>query len=178
MDYLRKNKLIGWVVLVLIIMNAVTLTMLWIGKNANNRQGKRPGAKDLLISELNLTKEQIGEVEKLRKAHFSSMNQLRGEARESRRDMHELWQTDGSEDKVSSLAKRLGEIQETMELQTFDHFSKIRELLDQGQKSKFDKIIHDVLRRGDRKPQGIQPNGQNGQRGPRSGDRPPPRQGH
>ena len=69
---------------------------------------------------------------------------------------------------TDTLAQRIGIVQAQIDLETFDHFSQLRSLLNEGQAKKFDNVIQDVLRTmGPR--QGPPPGGQRR----RSGDPPP-----
>ncbi len=179
MDYLRKNKLMGWVVLALILLNTATLTLLWLGKNGKGpRKGGPAPGRDLLEKELNLTDEQVQKIQILREEHFQNTRQIRNKSHDERSKLHTLWQKEGAREEAAASAGQIGELQEALELETFDHFSKMRKVLNEEQKRKFDKIILDVLKRGDGIQGGPPPGGPNGRRGPgRPGDRPPPRDG-
>lgn len=175
MDYLKKNKMIGWLVLILVLLNTATLTKLWLDQRPSGPRGNNVENEDLLTKELSLNKEQIEQIQSLRKSHFSAMERLRSEQHKSRESLHEQWQNENPTDEINVLASKIGELQKSMEAQTYTHFSSIRLLLTSEQKAKFDAIIHEVMRKGDRNINGP------GQRpdGPRAqepgGNRPPPR---
>jgi len=177
MDYLKKNKMIGWLVLLLVLLNTATLTKLWLDKGQGGPRGDRGGSEDLLSKELSLNKEQTQQIESLRKAHFQAMKGLRSDQHLTRKSLHELWQKKNAADEVNVLSSKIGGLQKSMEMQTYKHFSSIRSLLTDEQKTKFDAIILDVMRIGERNMEG--PNqGPDGQRGPLTrGNRPPPRKG-
>ena len=169
--------MIGWLVLVLVLLNTATLTKLWLDKGQGGQRGDRGGSEDLLTKELSLNKEQIQQIESLRKAHFQAMGAIRSEQHKTRKSLHEQWQQENAEDKVNVLSSKIGDLQKSMEMQTYKHFSSIRLLLTDEQKAKFDAIIHDVMRKGDREMNGP-PEGPEGQRGPQTrGNRPPPKKG-
>ena len=179
MDYLRKNKMIGWLVLLLVLLNTATLTKLWLDKGQRGPRGGQGGSEDLLTKELALTEDQIEQVNSLRNNHFSTMRGIRNEQHKARKTLHELWQNDNAQEEVDVLSSKIGDLQASMELETYEHFSSIRSLLFNEQKTKFDIIIHDVMRKGDRNMEGPPPDGPEGQRGPRMrGNRPPPRNAH
>jgi len=175
MDYLRKNKMIGWLVLLLVLLNAATLTKLWLDKGRQGPRGNRGRSEDLLTKELSLNESQIKQIENLRKNHFRKMENIRSEQHKTRKSLHELWQKNDVQTEVNVLTSKIGDLQESMEFETYNHFSSIRKLLTDEQKLKFDTIIHDVMRKGDRNMEGP-PIGPEGQRGPPPrGNRPPPK---
>ncbi len=174
MDYLRRNKLMNGLVIVLVLFNLATLTMLWLGKDLPRPKG-HPGGEKLLEEELGLNENQQRQITDLREQHFNSAEGLRRRSRDLRNQLHVLWKKEDSEKEAKKIAEQIGDLQEELEVEIFRHFSSIRKILDDGQKAKFDKIVTDVLRRGDRGPGGPPQDGPNGRRGqgPR-GDRPPP----
>jgi Spy/CpxP family protein refolding chaperone len=174
MDYLKKNKMIGWLVLLLVLLNTATLTKLWLDKGQRGPRGGRGGSEDLLTKELALNKNQLQQIESLRKSHFQTMEVFRSEQHKTRKSLHEQWQEENAEGEVNILSSKIGDLQKSMEVQTYKHFSSIRKLLTDEQKLKFDTIIHDVMRKGDRNMNGP-PEGPEGQKGPPRGNRPPPR---
>ena len=177
MDYLKKKKIIGWLVLLLVLLNTATLTKLWLDNGQRGPRGGRGGSEDLLTKELSLNKEQIQQFENLRKKHFRAMEDIRSEQHKARKSLHEQWQNENAAAEVNVLSSKIGDLQKSLEMQTYKYFSSIRILLTDEQKAKFDAIIHDVMRKGDRNMDGP-PEGPEGQRGPQPrGNRPPPRKG-
>lgn len=167
--------MIGWLVLILVLLNTATLTKLWLDKTPIGPKGNRAEGEGLFTKELSLNKEQTQQIENLRKAHFQSIEALRSEQHKTRKSLHAQWQEGNVKDEVNVLSSKIGDLQRSIEMQTYKHFSSIRLLLTNEQKEKFDAIIHEVMRRGDREMNGPpQPvNGLSG-KGP-GGKRPPPR---
>ena len=169
--------MIGWLVLLLVLLNTATLTKLWLDKGQGGPRGDRGGSEGLLTKELSLNKEQIQQIESLRKGHFRAMEELRIEQHKTRKSLHEQWQNENTAAEVNVLSSKIGDLQKFLEIQTYKHFSSIRILLTDEQKAKFDAIIHDVMRKGDRNMDGP-PKGPEGQRGPQTrGNRPAPKKG-
>ena len=175
MDYLKKNKMIGWLVLILVLLNTATLTKLWLDQGPSGPRGDRGEKDDLLTKELSLDNEQIQQIQNLRRSHFEAMERLKAEQHKTRKSLHEQWQNENAAVEVNVLSSKIGDLQKSMEMQTYTHFSSIRLLLTTEQKAKFDAIIHEVMRKGDRNMNGP-PQRANGLRGEEpGGNRPPPR---
>lgn len=164
MDFIRRNKLLGGAVIVLVIFNAALLVFLWLGRLENNRLNNGPEGKGRLLEErLNLSPDQVDQLETLKAAHFKQVNQYQREFHETRRQLHGLLNTENPKEKARVLASKMGDIQSKIEISTFEHFASIRAICTPEQQKTFDKIISEALR--------VEPNGY----GPQ-GVRPPPRE--
>lgn len=150
MESLKKNKGRGWVVLLLIVMNIVSLSALWLGHERRAGRGLRgegPGGR-FLEEKLELTSAQGEELKVLRGAHFDRMDQLRKDFHEKRKQFHEQLKAERSPAQVEGLADEIGRLQAGIEKEIYRHFSDIRAICNQDQKVVFDQIIEEVLRRG------------------------------
>lgn len=175
MNALRNNKYIGWIVIVLAILNVVLLTFIWQGHQHSQRRGPGGGMK-LLEEKLGLSESQKSELEQIRESHFSRMEELRTDSRQTRKALHDLWSETNSSQKVSELTEHLGKLQAAIEKATFEHFAEIRSICTPEQQKVFDNLIQDVLRQGDRPGP---PNGRRPMRdGRRPGGPPPPMNGN
>lgn len=172
MDYFRKNKLLGILVLLLVVVNITVLALLWFQKGTHKRGPGRDGSRhgqEFLEMQLNLSDEQLQQVKQMRRDHFGKMQSLHEASRDARKKLHGLWNVENSEANAENAANEIGRIHGQIELQTYRHFAGIREILNETQKEKFDEIITEVLLRGGPDRQGP-PGGPPGR-----GDRPPPR---
>lgn len=176
MDFIRRNKLLGGAVIVLVIFNAALLVFLWLGRLENNRMNNGPEAKGRFLEEsLSLSPEQIDQLEILKAAHFKRINQYQRDFNEARRQLHGLLMTENSDQKAKALSVKMGNIQSKIEISTFDHFASIRAICTPEQQQTFDRIISEVLRKepSGNGPQGVRPPPQGGP----EGKKPPPRGG-
>lgn len=173
-----KNKLLVWLVALLLVANASTIAFFWI--NRGHRPPQPKGApQEFLSKELGLDTKQQAELEVLVKEHRSAAEQIRPKIREAKEALFELIKQPGTTDSAKQAAARAVSIQaEALDLLTFNHFQKIRNLCTPEQQKKFDAIIQDVIRMiGQQRP----PMGpRNGMQGPPppgegpEGNRPPP----
>lgn len=156
----QSKWLIGLVVL-LVVANLALVATIWLKKDKEARP--RGDAKDYLVEQLSLSKDQITSFDNLRSDHFRRMKDYQEGMRHLKDSFFQ--QLNQPNAKPDSLARQMGEQQMKIDVETFDHFSKLRSLLNEEQKKKFDNIIQDVLRtmapRG-----GLPPPGRPGEEGP------------
>lgn len=176
MDSITRNKRLRWVVMLLVVMNVVLLTVMWVGYNKGPGRDKPGNGGDRFLErKLELRPEQTEELKALRQDHFEKLETLKREFHQSRKELHELWKDEQGAVGAKGLAEKIGRLQADIELEIFTHFSDIREICDDKQKKVFDSIIEEVLKGGQRRggPQGMPP--------PRQGQGPggnlPPRNG-
>ena len=184
MSYFNRNK--GWAIafILLVVMNMATLATFWWLKEKKAGPGHEPqsGVADFLTKELGFDSLQNQSLRLLRDAHQLQIRELRKGNREVKEAFFELLkQPNISDSMVEAAAKKSFQFDEQSEILTFHHFQQIRNLCTDTQKTKFDKIIQEVLRmmapppRGGGRPNGPPPQGENG-RPPREDDQhePPP----
>lgn len=165
MDSITRNKRLRWTVILLIVMNVVSLIVLWIGHTGRPDKGNGPGGGGQFLEQrLSLSPEQTAKLQALRQSHFDRMNTLKREFHDSRKELHALWKSENSAAQADGLAEKIGDLQAGIELEIFTHFSDIRALCNEEQIQVFDSIIEEVLRGGEER------------NGPK-GNLPPPGQG-
>lgn len=174
MNSASKNKLLIWCVVLLMIVNVAVIATIWLQHQKESVQPKKIIPGDFLIRELGLDKKQQEQFQGLRKEHQQQSVKTRGEIKNARDNFYKLLQkpTVNDSSKKSASAEIAKHLQE-MDLITFDHFKKVRDMCTPDQQKRFDEIIEDVLRMmsGPPPPQNGKhpPNGN-----PQQSDRPPP----
>lgn len=192
MNHLSKNKLLTWLVVLLLVANVATITMVWLDKNRQNVRPKGAPA-EFLIKSLNLDSKQQAQLDVLRKAHRSAVQPLRNLVKESKDAFFDLLKESNISDSVKQLAaKKISVLTEEIDLVTFNHFLKVRAICRPDQQLKFDAIIDEVINMmvqqqggqigpppvgadGHRTPPGESEGGGHFPPGPPEGDQPPPR---
>ncbi|MDZ4796241.1 MAG: Spy/CpxP family protein refolding chaperone [Bacteroidota bacterium] len=170
MNHAAKNKALTWLVVLLLIANAATITMFWLGKPKQRVEPKKQ-PKDFLIKELKLDTSQQIQLEVLVKEHRAAVNKLRKKVKEAKSNFFDLLKEQNVSDSTKkNAAAAVSIITEDIDLLTLNHFQKVRSLCNPEQQKKFDEIIQQVT-------------GMMGQQGPPKGpggpgnDRPPPPDG-
>jgi periplasmic protein CpxP/Spy len=149
-----STKLWKWMVGLLAILNVTLLIALFSGRKhmqqmhheiRMNAHGGKPS--DILVEELKLTPEQVKQFETLKDDHKEKIKELMKTGHELRNSYFDLLKSDPVDQKtVSDKAAAIAANQQSIELATFEHFQKVRQLCTPEQKKHFDDIINEVLR--------------------------------
>lgn len=167
MSTAAKNKLLTWLVILLLVANTATLAMFWLNKKQHPPQPK--GApNEFLIRELKLDAKQQEQLDVLVKDHRQMAEQIREKIKAAKDSLFDLVKNPNATDSIKqSAAAACSRLTEQLDVLTVNHFQKVRALCNAEQQKKFDEIIHDITRMMAQP----QPPGRPG--GP-GGDRPPP----
>jgi len=179
-----KNKLLTWLVVLLLVANAATIAMFWLGKPKRPAQPPQGQAKDFLIKELKLDSNQQVKFDGLVKEHRAAVEQLREKIKGAKDNLFDLLKEQNVPDSTKkNAAAAVSVITEEIDLLTLNHFQKVRNICNSEQQKKFDEIIHQVTsmmgqQRPPMGPDGPPPGGPGGDRPPPpngpDGNRPPP----
>ena len=150
MSYFNNTKWWAIAVILLIILNAVTLTIFWVERKDNSRlppkQDDRGGAALYLTKELALDSMQQMQYNQLVLEHRQRTRQLRGEIRHTKDAFFELLgDTAVTDDVIKNAAASVSAIEQQIDILTFNHFKKIRTVCTAEQKKKFDSIIKNAV---------------------------------
>jgi hypothetical protein len=144
MKELFKNKLI-WVVIVLIILNLLSIGMLWCShmcKGKDKWDGKDRHHKDFLSEKLNFTEAQKTAFHKLRETHFAEIKNNKKKIHELKKELMNLPEdVVASDSSARRISNEIGSIQANMEWSRYEHFKQVYNLCDDSQK----KLFKDVL---------------------------------
>jgi len=146
MNTVAKNKLLTWLVILLLVANAASIAMFWLSR------GKNPPApkgtpQEFLVKELKLDAKQREQLDILRKEHRKAADQLREKIKEAKESFFDLLKQANVTDSLKqSAAKNVSTYTEELDLLTLDHFQKIRALCTAEQQKRFDEIIQQVTR--------------------------------
>ncbi len=144
MNNTSKNKLLTWLVVLLLLANAITITLFWMGK-ARHPQQPNGTPQEFLVQQLKLDSKQQEQLQVLVKEHQQSAALLRKKIRESKEAFFDLLHQPVITDSVKqAAANTASKNTEALDLLTFNHFKKIRLLCTAEQQKKFDQIIREV----------------------------------
>lgn len=165
MNHATKNKLLTWLVILLVAANVATIAVFWLNRPKQHRAPKG-SPQEFLVKELKLNTEQQQQFQVLVSAHQQGAEQLRSKIRTAKEAFFNLLKQSNVTDSVKqTAAKAVSMITEELDLLTLDHFQQVRRLCTADQQNKFDEIIHQVTSM-------MGPPGNPG--GGRQGNRPPP----
>jgi hypothetical protein len=146
MEHSAKNKILTWLVMLLLIANATSIAMFWLGKEKQplpQQQRERPA--EFLIRELQLDTKQQEQLEILRAAHKDAAEILRKQLKEVKGHFFALIKQPGVTDSIKLIAsKSVSDVTEKLDLLALNHFIKVKLICNAEQQKKFDKIIAQV----------------------------------
>jgi protein CpxP len=145
MSRIDKPRILIITVAVLVALNLATLTFLWLNNRPHprGRQGEAPA--QYLIEQVGLTPDQITAYRALIQEHQSNMRSINDSIRYHKLQLFSYLQSADSSN-ARRESGRIGDLQKAVEMNTFDHFLKVRALCDPFQEVKFDNVIGEVLR--------------------------------
>jgi Spy/CpxP family protein refolding chaperone len=174
MEPVSKNKVLTWLVILLVIANAVTITIFWLNRK-EQRPPSNPAPVQFLINELKLDKTQQEKLMELVREHRSQVELIRKNIKAAKDSLFGLIKNDQATDSMKQLAAdAASKLTSQIDVLTVNHFQKVRNICTPEQQKKFDDIILEVTSMmGPRPPQrpgnpGPPPNERPG------GDGPPP----
>lgn len=176
MNSTAKNKLLVWLVVLLLVANAASIAMFWMGKRKPPPPSKGSPI-EFLIKELKLDTKQQEQFELLKTIHRNASEKLREKIKESKESFFDLLQQPTVSDSTKQAAANAVSVYtKELDLLTLNHFQKLRELCTSEQQQKFDEIIHQVtnMMGQPRPPMHPSTNLQGPPGAEPDGDRPPP----
>lgn len=160
MNWFSNQRFFGWAVALLVLLNLISLAALWHSHRRhshrhNMERSSRPPerAERIIAKELSLTKEQKVLFKQLRKEHHAKMKAAHHDIREAKEALFELLKDNNTTNAaVEKRATAIAEIQKEIELNTYHHFSSLKDKLDGEQKKKlnaiFGRVMEHMARRG------------------------------
>lgn len=144
MEHNKKNKLLTWLVLLLLIANAGSIAMFWLDKEKQpaRQQQHRERPAEFLKRILQLDTKQQAQLEVLRAKHKDSAIDLRKQLQTAKESFFLLIKQPGVTDSMKlAAAKSVSMVNEKIGLLTLNHFIKVRAICTAAQQIKFDEII-------------------------------------
>jgi protein CpxP len=172
-----NKRWLAIVIALLLIANVATLILLWSNsKSGRDKQDAPPQGQvfEYVVKELQLNRQQQDAYAKLRTEHQQGQRMIADSMRKIKDSFFALLKDPAVPDSVVAAGSRKSaEMEQQLELLTFNHFQKVRAICTPEQQQKFDKIIEDVLHRMAKPRGGPPPPGRGGQ-GPEGMPPPPP----
>ncbi|GAB2816147.1 Spy/CpxP family protein refolding chaperone [Ferruginibacter profundus] len=139
-----KNKILTWLVVLLLIGNVTSIVLFWMNRNTQLPASKATPT-EFLIKELKFDIKQQEQLELLVARHKEQVPPLRRNIRASKEALFDLLKVYNLSDSAKTAALKAVSVNtEALDSVTFTHFQKIRELCTPEQQNKFDQIIHQV----------------------------------
>ena len=138
-----NNKVVAWLIGILILANIATLTFFWIGHFKYKRDHS---PKEFLAKNLQFSEAQKNAYFELAKNHNESAKKIRAQIKIDKENFFSLLKNEQIVDSVKNNAALKASLSiQSLDILTFDHFKKVRELCTEEQKPKFDDLIQKMV---------------------------------
>jgi len=151
MEMFKQKRNYITTIVILVIINITCLLLLWIGKPKHNTRGsedngdKIAGIQKMLKEELGFSIEQTEQFLAIRSSHKEMANDLSEKIMILRKEMFEDAMYSDKPSISDSLLNLSLEKQGQIEIQTFEHFQKLKEICTPEQEEKLFELMHNLL---------------------------------
>lgn len=152
MDLIKQNKFIGWVIAILVVLNLLSLTMIWIQKDRTvvtsprESAGLPPGSVQLMQREIGLSDEQASRFQQMRSDHMEKAKKINDELDDLKLSMvDEIFKPQSDQKRVDTVAAKIGMLQSQVEKMRFEHFKALVQICNPEQKAKLYPILLEVF---------------------------------
>lgn len=147
---MENTRFLKITIIILLLINIATLVFMWSsrGRHDDHRLPHNPnGIADYLTHELGLDENQQKQFKELRDSNHELIMEINDKNGKLHRRYFDLLGTTPIDTiKVAAIADSMSQYTKRIELLTFNHFRKVREICNPQQQQKFDLIIQDALR--------------------------------
>lgn len=151
MDFFTKNKMLFWCVIILIVLNAVTLTTFWMKNPLLEPHKSGPAATDgltLMAERLQLSPEQTQQIKRIRDEHFMRTRPIQDDMHKIRLDLlHEIFAPEPDEELIQTWFTELGENQTRFEKNLYRHFQELKDVCTAEQMQELQIMLRDLIER-------------------------------
>lgn len=155
MDFITKNKLAFWAIVILIILNIATLSLV-LFKGGPPRPDERfiremddappPDVLMFLEKELEFSEQQTKTLQFLRQTHFKESGTLLDSIHLLKKEiLSDLKNEKPDPEKVKPAADEIGKLQTEFELMIYNHFGDIKNVCDKEQKIRFANLLDELI---------------------------------
>lgn len=152
MDMFKRNRNLIITIVILVIINIITLLLLWIGKpkhdlarGPGNGENEKVRIQEMLKEELGFSNDQAEQFLALRKNHLENTMRLDDELMLVKKEMLEEAMYSNDSSISDSLLNLSLEKQGQLEIITFQHFQKLKQICTPEQQEKLFELMHRLI---------------------------------
>jgi hypothetical protein len=142
MKNIVKNKMVTWIIVILVLANLVTLVIFWAGRIHQMNDGS---SREFLAGKLKFDENQKKQYFELAEAHHKNAQKIRDKIKLSKDAFFDLIKEPNlSDSTLKTAARKVGMNLEELDIYTLEHFKKVRALCNPEQQKSFDTILHQI----------------------------------
>ena len=150
---MNKIKLYKIVIIVLVVVNLLTIGTIWLVKPKGHRPMPHERSMTFLSGELGITGPNKKTLDAMETEHHTAKRELLGKNKQLREALFGLLKETGTDSlKVNRYIDSILVNQKNIELMTFEHFKKVKELCTPEQQLKLEETIAEAIRMAGGKP--------------------------
>ena len=147
-----RNKVLSILVIILLLTNILLLVFFVWAKpgepHRKNEWGKGGDVMQILEKQVGFSADQMAQYKQLKDQHWERMKPYFGEMRTAKDNFYKLLNASSVTDSaVNAAADTIAAKQKQIDLQTFRHFTQVRDLCTPEQRPAFDSLVQQVVRR-------------------------------
>jgi Spy/CpxP family protein refolding chaperone len=147
-----RNKNLLFIIAALLLTNVAVLAyFLWIKQPEHKRTGfdnKKDWMAGKLKEEVGFNDEQVAQYKQLKEEQKATIRPLYDEMRKAKDSLFRLLSDPGLSDSIiNKVSDVIAQKQKALDLQTFNHFKKVRALCTPEQQSKYDSMVLRMFRK-------------------------------
>lgn len=144
---MKTNRILVFAVIALLIINGAMGYLLWKGKKSSGRGGEK-NMTEWMAKELNEDEKQKAEHIRLRDEHFAGMKPLSDSLNALKVNLFRLsGDVSPNDSLVQDYITKIASIHAELTQRTYQHFKKVRTILNADQQKKYDSLIQKMANR-------------------------------
>ena len=153
-DYIRNNKTLVFIILILLLSNIGLLFFFLKGgeKKGDNKPDDKMNPREymmkLLKDSVGFTDEQVAKYDELSRKHKETIWPLFSEIKNTKDSLYKMLMVQAPADSaVNNLLQKIGEDQQHIDEKIFNHFRSLREICTPAQLPGFDSLTQHMIKR-------------------------------
>ncbi len=148
MNYFKEKKFAFWAIIILVVLNLSTLTMIWIHKPPRPFPPPPRSEKlipDFVIAELNLDEKQAIAFEASEQQHIQNIKPLLDSLHQCKQQLFQsAFENAVDSAKINDLTSRIGSIAQKIDIITFFHVTELKNICNSHQQDILEDLFRDM----------------------------------
>jgi len=154
MDFFKKNKIAGAIIILLVVLNIVLITLFWLREfhhpnfafRDTSRKDRPERTMRFFQHELGFTDEQVADFAEQRRIFFDEMKPIIKQIHDLRMELTDaIFADQPEEDRVRILIGQISELEQKREFAMFSHIKQVSALCTPEQQIKLKDLMRDVM---------------------------------